>query len=189
MRRTTLVRTLVFSATAFVMALSTPSFAGDDIQYFRTDTPQFRESAKFGHQMFTAYQCAKCHATREGQPLNDDIVAPNLILSKERLRPEWILDWMIDPQKMQEGTKMPNFFSFTEDDDGNLILSDADAHQQYKIVVALRDYLMILGTEMDPDYEGPSAVAAAASAEPAAAAEPAEEVPAEVEEWNDQYGY
>ena len=128
--------------------LSAASVAGGtaDITYFRTDTPEFMASAKFGKQMFNAYQCAKCHAVREDQELTDEIVAPNLILSKDRLRPEWIVQWLIDPQSLQPGTKMPNFFTFNEDDDYNPIYSDADAHVQYKIVVALRDYLMILGT-------------------------------------------
>ena len=82
-------------------------------------------------------------------PLTDDIIAPNLILAKERLRPEWMLEWMIDPQTVQPGTKMPNFFSFNEDDDFNPIYTDADAHTQYKMIVAIRDYLMILGTEAE----------------------------------------
>jgi hypothetical protein len=193
LRRMTLVRSLVASAIAALVLAPVPAPAVEGTQYFRTDTPQFRASAEFGHQMFTAYQCAKCHATRDGQELNADIIAPNLILSKDRLRPEWILDWLIDPQKLQPGTKMPNFFSFNETDDGRPNLADPDAHQQYKIVVALRDYLMILGTEMDPSYKAPTVIPA--SAEAPAEAAPADEAggeeaaPDEVEEWNDYYGY
>lgn len=156
------------------------------VQYFRTDTPAFKKSVEFGYQMFTAYQCSKCHAIREGQALNDDIVAPNLILSKERLRPEWILDWLIDPQKLQPGTKMPSFFNFNEGDDGKPNMGDPDAHEQYKIAIALRDYLMILGTDMDPGLNvDPVAIPAAAPA----AADGGEEKPAEVEEFEDFYGY
>lgn len=139
-------------AVAAMVSATAPAKAGET-SYFVTDTPEFRASAKFGKQMFTAYQCTKCHATREDQPLNDDIVAPNLILAKERLRPEWILHWLIDPQSLQPGTKMPNFFTFNEDDDYNPIYSDADAHVQYKIVVAIRDYLMILGTPAEAELE------------------------------------
>ena len=53
--------------------------------------------------------------------------------------------------QLQPGTKMPNFFNFNEDDDWNPIYSDADAHQQYKIILALRDYLMVLGTEAETE--------------------------------------
>ena len=134
-----------------VFAISAEPLADETITYFRTDTPEFKASAKFGKQMFDAYQCALCHATREGEPLTDAIVAPNLILAKERLRPEWILAWMIDPQELQPGTKMPNFFNFNEDDDYNPIYEDADAHVQYRIVVAIRDYLMVLGTAAETE--------------------------------------
>ena len=141
---------LSLTALVAVLLLSTAGEASaQQITYFRTDTPEFKTSAKLGKQLFTAYQCALCHATREGQALTDDIIAPNLILAKERLRPEWMLDWMIDPQTLQAGTKMPNFFAFNEDDDYNPIYTDADAHTQYKMIVAIRDYLMILGTETE----------------------------------------
>lgn len=140
---------IVTGALAAALLTGEGKAIAQEITYFRTDTPEFQASAKFGKQMFDAYQCAKCHATREGEPLTDAIVAPNLILAKKRLRPEWILQWMIDPQALQEGTKMPNFFSFNEDDDYNPIYDDADAHVQYKIIVAIRDYLMILGTPLE----------------------------------------
>ena len=145
------ILTVCALALTAVFTLSSDTVADETITYFRTDTPEFQASAKFGKQMFDAYQCALCHATKEGEPLTDDIVAPNLILAKERLRPEWIIDWMIDPQALQPGTKMPNFFSFNEDDDYNPILGDTDAHMQYRIIVAIRDYLMILGTDAEAE--------------------------------------
>jgi cytochrome c2 len=144
--------TLAAVATAALVA-SAGDAAAQHLSYFRTDTPEFKASAKLGKQLFTAYQCSLCHATREGQALTDDIIAPNLILAKERLRPEWMLEWMIDPQSLQPGTKMPNFFSFNEDDDFNPIYSDADAHVQYKMIVAIRDYLMILGTPLEAQLD------------------------------------
>ena len=141
--------TLSMLACGLLAITPAPADAAGQAQYFRTDTPQFRASATLGKQMFEAYQCALCHATREGEPLTDDIIAPNLILAKHRLRPEWMLQWLIDPQSLQPGTKMPNFFSLNEDDDWNPIYSDADAHEQYRIIVALRDYMMVLGTDFD----------------------------------------
>ena len=140
----------VLALTAMVGLLAGASAArGQEITYFRLDNQEFRASAKLGKELFQAYQCALCHATREGQPLTDDIIAPNLILTKERLRPEWILEWLIDPQRLQPGTKMPNFFSFNEDAQYKPIYGDTDAHAQYKMIVALRDYLMILGTDVE----------------------------------------
>jgi cytochrome c2 len=139
----------VFLAATFGSLLTAQLGSSQEITYFRTDTPEFRASAKLGKELFESYQCALCHATREGQPLTSDIVAPNLILAKERLRPEWMIEWLIDPQKLQAGTKMPNFFSFNEDAEYKPILGDRDAHAQYRMIVALRDYLMILGTDVE----------------------------------------
>ncbi len=85
--------------------------------------------------------------------MTDAIIAPNLVLAKERLRPEWMLEWMIDPQRLQPGTKMPNFFSFNEDDDYNPIYADPDAHVQYKMILAIRDYLMVLGTDLESQLD------------------------------------
>ena len=137
---------VIAAVVGVTLGMSSVAGGTGDITYFRTDSPEFMASAKFGKQMFEAYQCAKCHAVREDQPLTDAIVAPNLILAKERLQPDWIIKWIIDPQSLQAGTKMPNFFTFNEDDDANPIYGDEDAHVQYKIIVAHRDYLMILGT-------------------------------------------
>jgi cytochrome c2 len=174
---------LSFTRVAAAMALTmlfAASAGAQEIEYFHTNTPEFLASAKQGKMLFQAYQCALCHATKEGQALTKDIIAPNLILAKDRLRPEWILEWLIDPQKMQPGTKMPNFFSFNEDDDGNPILSDPDAHTQYKMILSLRDYLMVLGTDKealldkvnaDGMMPGAQPVAAAATAGEAAATE------------------
>jgi len=155
-RATSIFAALIMTALAVVLVGAThrPATA-EQLSYFRTDTNEFKASATLGKQMFEAYQCALCHATREGEPLTDDIVAPNLILSKERLRPEWMLEWMIDPQNLQPGTKMPNFFSFNEDDDYNPIYDDADAHVQYKMILAIRDYLMILGTPLEKQLGSP----------------------------------
>ncbi len=141
-------------ALAGVALLATTGLArADSVTYFRTDTPEFLASARLGKQMFTTYQCLKCHVVDPNKPLGPDVNAPNLALAKDRLDPDWILKWLIDPQSLQPGTKMPNFFSFNEDDDYNPIYSDADAHMQYRIVVALRDYLMILGTDLEKQLD------------------------------------
>ena len=55
--------------------------------------------------------CASCHVrgdkTPEGEPAD---WAPDLLLAEERLKPDWIKSWLLDPQLIQPGTKMPKFF-------------------------------------------------------------------------------
>ena len=55
----------------------------------------------------TAAPCLKCHAT--GDPVHDKIAtAPNFLLAKERLKPDWVERWITDPQAVSPGTSMPS---------------------------------------------------------------------------------
>ena len=55
----------------------------------------------------TAAPCLKCHAT--GDPAHDKTAtAPNFLLAKERLKPDWVERWIIDPQAVSPGTSMPS---------------------------------------------------------------------------------
>jgi hypothetical protein len=55
----------------------------------------------------TAAPCLKCHAT--GDPAHDrTATAPNFLLAKARLKPDWVERWMIDPQAISPGTSMPS---------------------------------------------------------------------------------
>jgi cytochrome c551/c552 len=55
----------------------------------------------------TAAPCLKCHAT--GDAVHDkNATAPNFLLAKERLKPDWAERWVIDPQAISPGTSMPS---------------------------------------------------------------------------------
>jgi cytochrome c551/c552 len=55
----------------------------------------------------TGAPCLKCHAT--GDPAHDKIAtAPNFLLAKERLKPDWVERWISDPQAVSPGTSMPS---------------------------------------------------------------------------------
>jgi cytochrome c551/c552 len=55
----------------------------------------------------TAAPCLKCHAT--GDAAHDKTAtAPNFLLAKERLKPDWVERWIIDPQAISPGTSMPS---------------------------------------------------------------------------------
>jgi len=54
-----------------------------------------------------AAPCLKCHAT--GDAAHDrTATAPNFLLSKGRLKPDWVERWIIDPQAISPGTSMPS---------------------------------------------------------------------------------
>ncbi len=55
----------------------------------------------------TAAPCLKCHAT--GDPAHDKIAtAPNFLLARQRLKPDWAERWVLDPQAISPGTSMPS---------------------------------------------------------------------------------
>ena len=52
--------------------------------------------------------CINCHFYGSMKPRQDALTwAPNLVLTKERLRPEWLIELFNNPQSVIPGTKMP----------------------------------------------------------------------------------
>jgi mono/diheme cytochrome c family protein len=92
------------------------------------------------------FYCFSCHVqgakTPEGPP---EGWAPDFAMARRRLNPDWIVEWLRDPQRIQPGTKMPSFYPGGPDD-----VLDGDDERQIR---AIRDYLMTLGT---PDADGGS---------------------------------
>jgi cytochrome c2/predicted nucleic acid-binding Zn-ribbon protein len=112
-----------------------PTFGFDDAQvntlvtYFESaeardsflsppDRPSERELA-VGEIAFNMFQCAKCHpagpsaAAAAGAGTAD--LAPSLLLADERLRHDWVPDWILDPQSWIPGTRMPANFQRAAD--------------------------------------------------------------------------
>ncbi|MBI4418732.1 MAG: c-type cytochrome [Ignavibacteriales bacterium] len=104
-----------------------------------------RVDAKYiapGRKLFELYQCAKCHPTGSADlsELSASDLAPDLGLAYKRLKPEWIVDWIIDPQKLQPGTRMPTFFYEGEAPDQETL--GGDVREQAK---ALSTHIWNLG--------------------------------------------
>jgi hypothetical protein len=55
----------------------------------------------------TGAPCLRCHATGDAQH-DQHATAPNFLLAKERLKPDWAERWIIDPQAISPGTSMPS---------------------------------------------------------------------------------
>lgn len=52
--------------------------------------------------------CQNCHFYGNQKPRQAAVTwGPNLALTKERLRPEWLIELFKDPQVIMPGTKMP----------------------------------------------------------------------------------
>jgi cytochrome c2 len=62
-------------------------------------------------------QCARCHAVGESKDVKPAERAPDLTLAAARLKPGWMRAWLLDPQALQPGTRMPSYFFLSDDDD------------------------------------------------------------------------
>ena len=73
-------------------------------------------SFKAGERIAEMGACINCHFYGSEKPKQDALTwAPNLVLTKERLRPEWLVEWFINPQDVMPGTKMPAPYIPTEE--------------------------------------------------------------------------
>ncbi len=75
-------------------------------------------SLEVGKQVYEMLQCAKCHPDGPavaGAGTSSAELAPSLELARERLRHDWVPDWILDPQSWVAGTKMPANFPLQKD--------------------------------------------------------------------------
>ncbi|MBI4530006.1 MAG: c-type cytochrome [Candidatus Latescibacteria bacterium] len=83
--------------------------------------------------------CFSCHQQGEKKPEGSpEGWAPDFALAPERLKHDWIIEWLKDPQKLQPGTKMPAFFP--DEYSGPEDILGGDEHQQIQVMA---DYLTI----------------------------------------------
>ena len=72
----------------------------------------------------------------EGKSAAD--LAPDLTMASTRLRADWIVKWLDDPQKLLPGTRMPDFFP----EAAIPTVLNGDSEQQR---IAIRNYLYSIG--------------------------------------------
>ncbi len=100
---------------------------------------------RVGKQIFDELKCDSCHPS-QGEIIpegSDKAGRPDLSLAKQRLKADWLIDWMKNPQTFQPGTAMPQAWPLVGGQhmavDG---YADNDAEKQIQLV---RDYLISLG--------------------------------------------
>ncbi|MHB1844949.1 MAG: c-type cytochrome [Deltaproteobacteria bacterium] len=117
--------------------------------YAETPMPPAEEMEQ-AKTMFGELQCLHCHTAGPPPPGTDlSTAAPNLYMAEQRLRPDWIVSWLTDPQKLMDGTRMPSFFP-----EGTSPLPQylgGDAQKQIRV---LRDLLMHLREVIPPESAG-----------------------------------
>ena len=99
-----------------------------------------------GEALFEMLQCQQCHVL-DTIPEDQDVsnLAPDLRMARDRLQPDWIVDWMVDPLAIQPGTRMPMFWAeypnsiYDPLTGGARASAVADAPSQ---IESIRDYLL-----------------------------------------------
>ena len=135
MRATTLVK--------YFSALDDEPFPYETLEVPTPTTAELRS----GKQIFDALQCISCHPS-QGEIIpegSDKAGRPDLALAKERLKADWLIDWMKDPQSFQPGTAMPQAWPLVG---GQHMPLDGyagnDAEEQIRLV---REYLISLDSD------------------------------------------
>jgi mono/diheme cytochrome c family protein len=104
------------------------------------------------------FDCFSCHQRGAQKPQGPpEGWAPDLALAHARLNPDWIVRWIMDPQKLMPGTKMPSYYPGGPPD-----VLDGDEPAQVR---AMRDYILSLGL---PETASPQQTARVPTADPGA---------------------
>ena len=106
---------------------------------------QVASTTRAGGELFERLRCQQCHVLDTipaDQPT--DNLAPDLRMARERLQPDWILDWLRAPLEIQPGTRMPMFWTEYPESESAFDLEDypqfnGDAVAQ---IQAIRDYML-----------------------------------------------
>ena len=119
----------------------------DGVEFpFSSETPEPLRGAELhaAQTLFAPdyFNCTSCHQQGAKKPEGPPSGwAPDFALARSRLRPQWIAEWLRDPQALMPGTKMPGYF--TTDESGPPDILDGDEALQ---IEALRKYLLTLGS-------------------------------------------
>ena len=85
----------------------------DTVGEFRThDTLSAAAVPREAEELFDLLRCQQCHVLDTipaDQPT--DNLAPDLRMARERLQPDWIVEWLRAPLEIQPGTRMPMFWA------------------------------------------------------------------------------
>lgn len=102
-----------------------------------TPLPASPEHLEAGQILFTQFQCVKCHQMNaQSVALGVSSLGPDMNLTRERLKPDWVDKWLEDPQVLQAGTMMPTYFPEGQTPLPNIL--GGDAKEQAR---AIRDHL------------------------------------------------
>jgi cbb3-type cytochrome oxidase cytochrome c subunit len=92
------------------------------------------------------FDCFTCHIQGDKLPAGSpDRFAPDLTLAAKRLKPNWVMEWIKQPNTLLPGTKMPTYFDASAfNDSGPEDILNGDENEQIRV---MRNYLFNLDKE------------------------------------------
>jgi cytochrome c2 len=110
----------------------------------RLETPVFSaEELDDALFLFEKLKCNSCHEVSAVASLEQGDLSPDLSLSALRLKPEWLHQWILDPQFLQPGTNMPTYFPLLDEMDPESFMTPypdlfgGDPRRQADVLTAL----------------------------------------------------
>jgi hypothetical protein len=102
--------------------------------------------------LFNLLRCQQCHvlgAIPADQPTAN--LAPDLRMAPERLQPDWIVEWLKNPARIQPGTRMPAFWP-----DYPKSFYPQFGNQAEPQILSIRDHLMTFRGGPSPKAPAPA---------------------------------
>ena len=94
--------------------------------------PLSSREMRLARELFShpAAPCLRCHAT--GDPVGDrTATAPNFLLVRERLKPDWTERWLVHPEIIRPGTAMPSGLFRRDGERWVFALAEMDSFRDY----------------------------------------------------------
>jgi cytochrome c2 len=137
--------------TQYFAAVDDASFPFDEKFTLAHEWP--RDMVRAGERLASDdnLKCFRCHVREGVTPATEPSQwGPDMALAAERLRFEWVQEWIADPQAIMPGTNMPQYYTdlspgsslYVDRGRGNAPILDQDPVSQ---IEALASYIMNLG--------------------------------------------
>gem|GEM_PF-73654 len=114
------VRMPQFNLTPETVEILTRYFAAYDRAPYpfekKSNQPLSAEDMTAAYEVFDKLACLSCHG-EEVRFENPEAAAPSFHNVKNRLRPEWVVKWLKDPNSIMPGTRMPQLWPPLDDED------------------------------------------------------------------------
>ncbi len=95
-----------------------------------------------GDRLLVLLQCERCHIASAVGTMEASQLAPSFRTARERLREDWIVRWMADPQAIAPGTQMPQFWPMDEEGEFITPLPDILEGDPMMQMEAVASYIM-----------------------------------------------